>query len=209
MSSSPILDASHRPRLVLVRHGQASLGTHDYDRLSELGQRQAGQAGQRLASLLSGPVALWSGTHRRHHQTVVSMAPHLQARVASGLDEFSTFSLVRAAVLQAERLGLHRPDDRLLADPRTHLPQLLEWFPEVLGAWQEGRLAADDIDPWPVFRQRVLTPVADWRAGNQGRSIGCGGQFGRGDQYPGRGIDRERAGVPATAGGSHVQCFCQ
>ncbi len=157
------MDAKHCPRLVLVRHGQASLGTQDYDRLSDLGQRQAGQTGQRLASLLANETALWSGTHRRHHQTVASMAPNLEARVVPGLDEFSTFSLVRAAVVQAEQLGLRRPDDAILADPRTHLSRLLEWFPEVLGAWQDGRLVADDIDPWPAFRHRVLSSVAHWR----------------------------------------------
>lgn len=163
MSTRPGKLDRHRPRLILVRHGQASLGTADYDRLSDLGQRQAGQVGRRLAWLLSGQAPLWSGTHRRHHQTVVSMAPDLQARAVPGLDEFSTFSLVRAAVIRAERLGLHRPDDAQLADPRTHLPRLLEWFPEVLDAWQEGHLAADDVDPWPAFRQRVLSPVAHWQ----------------------------------------------
>ena len=166
------MDAGHRPRLVLVRHGQASLGSRDYDRLSDLGQRQAGVTGQRLASLLAAEPALWSGTHRRHHQTMAAVAPHLEARTVSGLDEFSTFSLVRAAVLRAERLGLQRPDDALLADPRTHLAQLLEWFPEVLDAWQGGHLVADDIDPWPAFRQRVLSPVSHWQeAITAGRSV--------------------------------------
>ena len=166
------MDAKHYPRLVLVRHGQASLGKADYDRLSDLGQRQAGQTGQRLASLLASESALWSGTHRRHHQTVAAMAPDLEARVDSGLDEFSTFGLIRAAIMQSEELGLRRPDDALLADPRTHLQRLLEWFPEVLGAWQDGRLVADDIDPWPAFRQQVLSPVTHWKESiAAGRSV--------------------------------------
>ena len=35
--------------LLLVRHGQASLGTADYDRLSDIGRRQAQVTGARLA----------------------------------------------------------------------------------------------------------------------------------------------------------------
>ena len=35
--------------LLLVRHGQASLGAADYDRLSDLGRRQARVVGARLA----------------------------------------------------------------------------------------------------------------------------------------------------------------
>src|SRR5438874_7882519 len=35
--------------LLLVRHGQASLGTADYDRLSDVGRRQAQVTGARLA----------------------------------------------------------------------------------------------------------------------------------------------------------------
>src|SRR5260370_40067352 len=35
--------------LLLVRHGQASMGAADYDQLSELGRRQARATGTRLA----------------------------------------------------------------------------------------------------------------------------------------------------------------
>lgn len=160
------------PRLIFVRHGQASLGSQDYDRLSGQGQRQARKTGRRLAAILGGEAVLWSGTHRRHFQTLTGMVPDRKSRPSPDLNEFSTFSLVRAAVEQAERLGLQRPADDLLADPRTHLSSLLAWFPDVLEAWQVGELAADDIDPWPQFRHRVLSPVAEWRDDlSAGRSV--------------------------------------
>ncbi len=153
---------SDLPRLILVRHGQASLGSQDYDRLSELGQRQAARTGQRLASILADRPALWSGTHRRHHQTALALAPGSVPMDVPALNEFSTFSLIRAAVMQADQIGLERPEDAVLADPGQHLQHLLDWFPNVLGAWQDGRLAASDIDPWSDFLQRVMSPVADW-----------------------------------------------
>ena len=160
------------PRLVLVRHGQASLGAQDYDRLSELGQRQADQTGRRLASVLAAQPVFWTGTHRRHHQTATALAPDAVPKGVAALDEFSTFGLVRAAVVEADRLGLQRPDDAVLNDPRNHLQPLLDWFPEVLGAWQDGRLAAPDIDPWADFQQRVMSPVDGWRKSLcDGRSV--------------------------------------
>ena len=39
--------------LLLLRHGQGSMGTADYDRLSELGGEQARLAGARLAHVLN------------------------------------------------------------------------------------------------------------------------------------------------------------
>ncbi|QOC23852.1 phosphoglycerate mutase family protein [Wenzhouxiangella sp. AB-CW3] len=151
------------PSLILVRHGQASLGEQDYDRLSPLGQRQAMLTGQRLASILESRPPLWSGTHRRHRQTVDGLPVAGSARVLPALDEFSTYRLVRVAIERADRLGIRRPANTLLADPQTHLPRLLEWFPEVLDAWQSGDFEDDALDPWPVFRERVLSPVDDWQ----------------------------------------------
>lgn len=160
------------PRLVLVRHGQASLGGQDYDRLSDLGQCQAARTGQRLAAILETRPSLWSGTLRRHRQTVAAVAPDSAPIDVSALDEFDTFGLVRAAVVHADRLGLRRPEDAMLADPRTHLQHLLDWFPEVLGAWQEGRLASAGIDSWVAFRERVMSPLDHWhKAVSAGRSV--------------------------------------
>ena len=48
-SSSPSRRQSSVPVIHLVRHGQASFGTDDYDRLSDLGRMQATLAGRELA----------------------------------------------------------------------------------------------------------------------------------------------------------------
>ena len=54
-------------RLVLVRHGQASYGQADYDRLSPTGEQQARALGPTLAGL--GLDALFVGPLRRQQQT--------------------------------------------------------------------------------------------------------------------------------------------
>src|SRR5690349_5090175 len=55
--------------LLLVRHGQASYGSDDYDRLSPLGERQSRRLGERLARERPEVRAIYSGPRLRHQQT--------------------------------------------------------------------------------------------------------------------------------------------
>jgi broad specificity phosphatase PhoE len=55
--------------LLLVRHGQGSMGTADYDQLSELGHRQARAAGARLARTDLSVSQVWCGGLARQQET--------------------------------------------------------------------------------------------------------------------------------------------
>jgi broad specificity phosphatase PhoE len=55
--------------VLLVRHGQASWGAADYDRLSEPGEQQSRVLGAALASRGVHPELLVRGSLRRHRQT--------------------------------------------------------------------------------------------------------------------------------------------
>ena len=63
--------------LLLLRHGQGSMGTSDYDQLSELGHRQARSAGARLAraDLTIGQV--WCGGLARQQETARAVLAEL------------------------------------------------------------------------------------------------------------------------------------
>ena len=78
--------------LYLVRHGQASFGTDDYDRLSELGQRQAVRLGQHWAERGLRFDAAITGTLKRHAQTFEGIAEGagmaLQPLAWPGLNEY-------------------------------------------------------------------------------------------------------------------------
>jgi broad specificity phosphatase PhoE len=81
------------PTLLLVRHGQASFGTHDYDRLSTLGYEQAELLGQRLHTSIGSVDRVLSGRHRRHLETVRAIGRQLPVAAAgprrlAGLDEY-------------------------------------------------------------------------------------------------------------------------
>lgn len=68
------------PRLYLVRHGQASFGSDDYDNLSDLGRRQAEAVGCELGRRGLRAPAVVCGTLRRQQDTATL------ALAAAGLD---------------------------------------------------------------------------------------------------------------------------
>lgn len=78
--------------LLLVRHGQASFGTADYDVLSETGWEQGRLLGRWLADRGVRPDLVVRGGLRRHRETAEAMAAAAgwsgAARVDVGWDEF-------------------------------------------------------------------------------------------------------------------------
>ena len=77
--------------LYLVRHGQASAGTHDYDRLSPTGQRQSELLGQWWQSQGFVPDAAHHGSLvRQRHTASLALSAHdnIEFREHSGLNEY-------------------------------------------------------------------------------------------------------------------------
>ena len=124
--------------LVLVRHAQAAFGTDDYDRLTELGHRQAGWLGEYFAERAVDFDRVVTGTLRRHRETLEGIAAALSglpaAETLPGLDEYHADVLLKAHL--AER-GLPMPEHA--ADRRGHFRVLRE----ALYAWVDGTLAPD------------------------------------------------------------------
>ena len=151
-------------RLVLVRHGQGSLGTEDYDRLSDVGWVQAKRLGERLNELTSSAddLHVCSGSLKRHHQTVEAMTLPFDAVVDERLNEYRVDQLITAAMAQGGRLGLDVPDESQLADPKAYLDTFLAWFPSVLSEWQSGRLSCAHNGPWDAFYTRVIGVAEAW-----------------------------------------------
>jgi broad specificity phosphatase PhoE len=77
--------------LYLVRHGQASAGTHDYDRLSPIGQRQSELLGQWWQSQGFIPDAAHHGSLvRQRHTASLALSAHnnIECQEHSGLNEY-------------------------------------------------------------------------------------------------------------------------
>lgn len=123
------------PRVVLVRHAQASLGSSDYDRLSPMGHEQARMLARRLCRDYPES-GLVRGEHRRHRETAAPLARALpEAAIDPDLNEYKVDALMRVAAARAEELSLEFPGPEAEADPRAFLGVFLRLFPEVLDAW--------------------------------------------------------------------------
>lgn len=107
------------PSLYLVRHAQASFGSDDYDRLSELGHRQARWLGEYFAEASIGFSSIWCGSLRRQRETVDAIAQALRnsgcvvpaARQRAALDEYDSLQIMHAHA-NAHALAPHRRGDR-------------------------------------------------------------------------------------------------
>ena len=86
--------------LLLVRHGQASFGTDDYDVLSETGWEQGRRLGWWLAERGVRPDVVVRGGMRRHRETLEAIAGaagwDLESRVDERWDEFDHLGVVAA-----------------------------------------------------------------------------------------------------------------
>ena len=137
------------PVIHLVRHGQASFGTDDYDRLSDLGRVQATLAGRELARRgIVDPVII-SGTLERQRDTAALVAAEVGAakpvmstdHIDGRLDEFDGHALIEAHLGQP---GI--TDGMSSLDFQVHLDEaMLAWMherPESWNAFAGGALEA-------------------------------------------------------------------
>jgi len=170
-------------RVYLIRHAQAG-PRHQYDRLSELGLRQARLLGERLAS--EGVVfsAVYTGDLERQKLTArtVQKAYHEQGFSFPDIaaepqwNEFDLDEVYRQLAPELCR------DDPVF---RRHYEQMLEVMGdeshaihrnhsycdiEVVRAWVAGRYPFEG-ESWKTFRARVIEPRKELAEAGSGRNI--------------------------------------
>lgn len=138
--------------LYLVRHGQASFGTDDYDRLSPLGMEQSRAAGQTLARLGVSPSYLVHGDMLRQRQTaegiVSGLGSEKELHIDSGWNEFNASELLEA---------LPHYDPRAKTDSRI-FQGVLE---EASARWAAGENNGDYEETFSAFTDRVDRSLDD------------------------------------------------
>jgi broad specificity phosphatase PhoE len=140
--------------LYLVRHGQASFGAADYDRLSELGHRQCVKLGEYFrARGIASFDAVLTGTLRRHAESLAGIVQGMQWRSEpqrwGGLDEYDSEALIAAVHAQP----LPRPDTPEL---RRHHFRLLR---QGIEAWMDGRTQPRGLAPHAEFAAGVVAAL--------------------------------------------------
>ena len=164
--------------LYLVRHGQASFGQMNYDRLSPLGEQQARLVGEYWVHWGIKLDAVYVGTLERQR---VSMELARAACVAGGMafpepvvmpewNEYNMQSMLtgnvpqaiaadpRVAALLRELAPNGRPD---FAANRRALNQLIA---VAMDLWVEGRLEARGLGTWADFMAQVDRGIERVRA---------------------------------------------
>lgn len=141
--------------LVLVRHGQASFGADDYDKLSELGWRQSRWLGEYFRERGAAFDLCMRGSLRRHAETLAGIAEGLGRPVAGEedprLNEYDSHAL-----LHAHLGGRPMPPG---GDRREHFRVLRE----ALYAWTDGRLPLAQGADFAAFQARVLAALTQMR----------------------------------------------
>jgi len=153
--------------LYLIRHGQASFGSANYDRLSSLGEQQVTHLREHFLELGLQTDCIYSGRLQRQQRTAQILADGLHSKIntAAEFDEYDAHMLLR---LHAERSGepLHSLQSHTTApDPRLFQRQL-----ELVGeAWIRDELQAPELESWSEFHNRVAAGLERIMQ-NEGRS---------------------------------------
>jgi len=151
--------------LYLVRHGQASFGSDDYDRLSDLGARQCERLGEYFRAKGVAFDGVITGTLKRHSQSHAALARGLQAGhealAMPGLNEYNSEAVVRTIHPQP------LPRARNAEEVRQHFRLLREG----LIAWMEGRAQPQGMPSYAEFEAGVVAALDHVRTHHDGHVL--------------------------------------
>ena len=138
--------------LYLVRHGQASFGTDDYDRLSALGKEQSRITGRFLTSQGLEPDRIIHGEMLRQRQTaegiLAGLGRDIDAHVDAGWNEYAAWELTGV---------LTDLDPRAQHDSKIFQGELERGA----ARWASGEHDEDYTETYNQFTSRVERALAD------------------------------------------------
>ncbi|OGP85224.1 MAG: hypothetical protein A2V87_07345 [Deltaproteobacteria bacterium RBG_16_58_17] len=148
-------------KLYMIRHGQASFGSENYDRLSEMGGEQSRTLANHMLAIGLAPDALYSGAMERQKDTARAMVdlygergvslPGL--RIEAAFNEYSSREIIVSYVED-----LAGEDPSLAADLANFYSDRKAFqrvFEKILIRWVTGRYRKPGIVTWEAFRDRV------------------------------------------------------
>jgi broad specificity phosphatase PhoE len=146
-------------QLLLVRHGQASWDSEDYDVLSEVGWEQSRLLGKALAARGLAPDAVVTGGMRRHRETAEAclgeLGSTLTPEVDAGWDEFDHVAMLSRFPAPFEGRAPSKAEFQ-------------EWFESATDRWTGGSFDDEYAESFTAFTSRVgsaLGRLSERRAG--------------------------------------------
>lgn len=139
-------------RILLVRHGQASFGAADYDRLSATGTEQSRALGAALAARGVVPDVVVAGRMRRHAQTAAGVAEGAGWEVPVALDPgWDEFDHLQVLSVHTPPAADEHPDD----DGAAGRAAFQRWFEEATRRWTSGTADERYDESFGAFGSRV------------------------------------------------------
>jgi broad specificity phosphatase PhoE len=158
--------------IYFFRHGQASFGEENYDRLSPIGVKQAGILARHLAKTGKVFDALYYGDMERQQKTAAEFIDHYRQNkrfvpapiVSAAFNEYDSFAVWQALlpeVVEAEP-SVSADLQKLPGDKKV----FQKIFARVMNHWISGRYRACGIPNWEDFKQRVNRGITELIAHN-------------------------------------------
>lgn len=142
--------------LYLVRHGQASFGSDNYDKLSPLGHKQSYLLGNYFKSQNVDFDRIITGDLVRHHETALGICDGLgrektNFEVLPELNEFAFHQIVQAYLVQFPDQTPQKKDNSKV---------YFRLLKRSVLAWQNGDLTTEHGESWVEFKSRVGRAMA-------------------------------------------------
>ncbi len=164
--------------IYLIRHGQASFGHEDYDRLSAVGIRQSQvladhlfDQGVRFDAVYSGPLKRQKDTARAFCARFGDRQPALcEPTIIKEFREYDARNLIAARVKTGHDAESRSREtlDRLRRDRKA----FQRYFAETVDRWLAGAYDTAGVEPWPAFCRRVAEGLDQVTSDNgRGRRI--------------------------------------
>jgi len=151
--------------LYMIRHGQASFGEENYDRLSPTGVVQAGIVARQWVNLGRKIDAIYVGNMKRQADTADALVCAYQDKqmlvpeiiTDAAFDEYDSGS-----VFEAQLPGMIEKDPSIpekLPDILSNRSVFQLLFQEAMNRWVSGDFDVPGVTTWYDFKQRVQTGI--------------------------------------------------
>lgn len=142
--------------IYLIRHGQASFGTGDYDKLSDVGHVQARVLGESLKTRVPQVDHVYCGGMRRHRETaqacLTAMGQNAQWQDDAGWAEYDHVAILAAYQPRWADQVLMKTEVAATPNPRAYFQ---EAFAAAIARWMGSEHDADYPETWLAFGNRV------------------------------------------------------
>lgn len=153
--------------LYVIRHAQASFGQSDYDRLSDVGIRQAKILADHFASLELKFDAIYAGVQIRHQETLAPLLDRLSENQQplppifknEAFNEYDSETIMKTLIPEfiQEDPAFESAVSGMFSDRRA----FQKVYKTIMDRWICGDYGSRDLEPWPVYSRRVADGLKD------------------------------------------------